>query len=110
MIMIGQQRRLQQPLRWSRRERVVVATVLAATIAALAALGIYALTSGSRPRHDCITVTFASSVGGAQLQGCGERARKICASGDFPGVAEDLRAACRRAGFAFRAPKHRAPA
>ena len=110
MIMIGHERRLQQPLRWGRRERVVVATMLVVTIAALAGLGAYALTSGSRARHDCISVTFASTLGGAQLQGCGERARRICASGDFPRNAEDLRAACVRAGFAFRAPKRRAPA
>ena len=95
MIMIGQSRRLSEPLRWGRRERIAVATALAAATAALAGLGIYALTS---------------SVGAAELRGCGERARRMCASGDFPGIAEDLRAACRRAGFPFRPPKQRAPA
>jgi hypothetical protein len=110
MIMIGQSRRLREPLRWGRRERLVVAAVLAATVAALAGLGIYALTSGAPARRDCIGVTFASSVGGAELHGCGERARKICASGDFPGIAQELRVACARAGFPFRAPKQRAPA
>jgi hypothetical protein len=110
MIMIGQSRRLSQPLRWGRRERIAVATVLAATVAALAALGIYALTSGSPARRDCISVTFASSLGGAQLSGCGQRARRICASGDFPGIAADLRVACARAGLPFRAPRPRPPA
>src|SRR5437588_12776507 len=109
MIMIGQSRRLQQPLRWSRRERVAVATLLAVAVAALVGLGVYALTSGSPARRDCIGVTFASSVGGAELHGCGERARRICASGDFPGIAAELRAACGRAGFAFRVPKRRPP-
>ena len=107
--MIGQSRRLQQPLRWGRRERLVVATVLAVTVAALAGLGAYALTSGSPARRDCIGVTFASSVGAAELRGCGEQARRICASGDFAGIAEELRAACRRAGFPFRVPKRRPP-
>jgi hypothetical protein len=110
MIMIGQSRRLSEPLRWGRRERIAVATVLAVAVAALAGLGIYALTSGAPARRDCISVTFASSVGAAELRGCGERARRMCASGDFPGIAEDLRAACRRAGFPFRPPKQRAPA
>jgi len=110
MIMIGQSRRLSEPLRWGRRERIAVATALAAATAALAGLGIYALTSGAPARRDCIGVTFASSVGAAELRGCGERARRMCASGDFPGIAEDLRAACRRAGFPFRPPKQRAPA
>jgi hypothetical protein len=110
MIMIGQSRRLQQPLRWGRRERLVVATVLAVAVAALIGLGVYALTSGAPARRDCVSVTFASSVGGAELHGCGERARKICASGAFPGIAEELRVACARAGFPFRTPARRSPA
>ncbi len=109
MIMIGQSRRLSQPLRWGRRERLAVVALLAVAVAALAGLGVYALTSGSRARADCINVTFASTLGGAQLQGCGERARRICASGAFPHIAEDLHAACTRAGFAFRVPKRRPP-
>jgi hypothetical protein len=104
MIMIGQSRRLSQPLHWGRRERVAVISLLAATVLVLAGLGAYALTSGSPARRDCITVTFASTLGGAQLQGCGERARRICASGAFPGIAQDLRAACVRAGFPYRTP------
>jgi hypothetical protein len=104
MIMIGQSRRLSQPLRWGRRERVAVVAVLTATVLALAALGVYALTSGSRARTDCITVTFASTVGAAQVHACGERARRTCASGAFPGITGELRAACARAGFPFRPP------
>jgi hypothetical protein len=103
MIMSGQSRRLREPLRWGRRERVAIAAVLAVAVMALAGLGIYALTSGSPARRDCVSVTFASTLGGAQLQGCGERARRICASGDFPGIAADLRRACVRAGFPFHA-------
>jgi hypothetical protein len=109
MIMIGHSRRLAQPLRWGRRERLAVAALLAVTVAALASLGVYALTSGSRARADCIGVTFPSTLGGAQLQGCGARARAICASGAFPGIADELNAACTRAGFAFRVPKRRPP-
>lgn len=88
MIMIGHSRRLEQPLRWGRRERRVVAAMLALTVAAVVGLGVYALSSGGRARRDCVSVTFASSVGGAELQGCGERARRICASGDFPGIVQ----------------------
>jgi hypothetical protein len=110
MIMIGHSRRLQQPLRWGRRERIVVAAVLAVTLAAVIGLGAYALTGGAPARRDCVSVTFPSTLGGAQLEGCGERARRICASGDFRGIAQELRAACARAGFPFRAPARRAPA
>jgi hypothetical protein len=110
MIMIGQSRRLSQPLRWGRRERIAVVTVLVASLCALVGLGVYALTSGARARGDCVTVTFASTLGGAELHGCGERARHICASGDFAGISEELRVACARAGFPFRAPVSRAHA
>ena len=67
-------------------------------------LGAYALTSGAPARADCVRVTFASTLGGADLHACGTRARKICASGSFHAIAQELGAACRRAGFPFRAP------
>jgi len=103
--MFEQSRRLSEPLRWGRREKVVVAALLAAVVVALAGLGVYALSSGSRARSDCVDVTFASTLGGADLHGCGTRARAICASGAFPHVSRELEVACRRAGFAYRPPR-----
>jgi len=100
--MQDQARRLSEPLRWGRRERAAVAVVLAGLVAALGALGVYALTKGAPARADCISVTFASTLGGAELRGCGERARAICGSGSFPHIERELRAACARAGFPFR--------
>jgi hypothetical protein len=102
--MFEQSRRLSQPLRWGRREKAAVAALLGCVVLALIALGAYALTSGSRGRADCVNVTFASTLGGAQLHACGTRAARVCASGSFRGIEPELRAACRRAGFAFRAP------
>jgi hypothetical protein len=102
MIMVGQSRRLAQPLRWGRREKAAVATMLACLALVLLGLGGYALTSGAPPRKDCIEVTFASTLGGAIEHACGQRARAVCASpGAFKGIAEEMRAACRRAGFPF---------
>jgi hypothetical protein len=102
MIMQDRSRRLSEPLRWERREKIVVAAVLACVALALAGLGAYALTSGSRARSDCIEVTFASTVGGATLHACGQRARSICATpSDYTGIADTLREACRHAGFPF---------
>jgi hypothetical protein len=103
MIMMDQSRRLSEPLRWGRRERTVVAVLLASVVLIAVGLGAYALTSGSPARRDCITVTFASTLGGAIEHACGAQARAVCASPHaFRGVADqELRAACRRAGFPF---------
>jgi len=104
MIMFDQSRRVSEPLRWGRRERTAIAALIGVLVAALIGLGAYALTSGAPARADCVKVTFASTLGGADLQACGPRARRVCASGSFRGIEQELRAACRRAGFAFVAP------
>jgi hypothetical protein len=105
MIMFEQSRRLSEPLRWGRREKTAVGVLVSCLVLALAGLGAYALTSGAPARGDCLKVTFASTLGGAELHACGGQARRICASGDFRGIAQELRAACGRAGFPFRAPR-----
>jgi hypothetical protein len=105
MIMFEQSRRLSQPLRWGRREKTAIAVLLSCVLLALIGLGAYALTSGSPARADCVTVTFASTLGGADLHACGGQARRVCASGDFRGIQAELSAACRRAGFPYRSPR-----
>ncbi|MDQ6811223.1 MAG: hypothetical protein M3Z95_04935 [Actinomycetota bacterium] len=104
MIMMDRSRRLSEPLRWGRRERTAIAAVLVCVALAILALGVFALTSGSRARADCVNVTFASTLGGAELHACGSRARRVCASGAFRAIQQELRAACDRAGLPFRAP------
>jgi hypothetical protein len=104
MVMFEQSRRLSEPLRWGRREKTAVAAALSAVLIALIALGAYALTSGSPARADCITVTFASTLGGADLHGCGARARRICASGGFRSIQQALREACTRARLPYTPP------
>jgi hypothetical protein len=104
MIMFEQSRRLSQPLRWGRREKTAIAALATCLLLALIGLGVYALTSGSPSRSDCVTVTFASTLGGADLHACGSQARRVCASGDFRGIQHELSAACRHAGFAYRPP------
>jgi len=102
MIMIDRSQRLSEPLRWGRREKTVVAALLACVALAVIGLGAYAVTSGSPARADCIEVNFASTTGGASLHACGSRARTVCATPNpGPGIAESLRVACRRAGFPF---------
>ena len=102
MIMIDQSKRLSEPLRWGKREKAVVAALLSALTIAIAVLVVVGLTNGSAMRRDCVAVNFASTLGGAELKGCGPQARKICQSGhDFHSIEPELRAACRRAGYPF---------
>lgn len=102
MILFEQSRRLSEPLRWGRREKTAVAIVLSCVALALAGLGAYALSSGAPARADCVDVTFASTLGGAHLHVCGEQARTVCASpAGYRQITQQLRVACRRAGFAF---------
>src|SRR5664279_2701933 len=74
MVMFEQSRRLSEPLHWGRRERTAVAVALSCLLLAVVGLGAYAITSGSSARSDCIRVTFASTLGGADLHGCGAQA------------------------------------
>ncbi|MGA9876837.1 MAG: hypothetical protein WBQ21_13635 [Solirubrobacteraceae bacterium] len=102
MIMVGQSKRLSQPLRWGRRDKAIVATMLTCVALAAIGLGLFALTSGSREPADCVDVTFASTLGAARLHACGGRARSMCASTSASKeIAQSLRQACRRAGFPF---------
>jgi hypothetical protein len=104
MVLYEQSRRLSEPLRWGRREKTIVAVVLSCLVLALAGLGAFALSSGAPARADCVTVTFASTLGGAEIHACGAQARRVCASGSFRGIAHQLRDVCRHAGFPYREP------
>jgi hypothetical protein len=105
MVMHEQHRRLSQPLRWGRRERAVIAALLACVAIALVGFGVYAATSGAPARADCIDLTFASTLGAAEVHACGTRARQICASGPaaYKSSERELRLACRHAGYRFGA-------
>jgi hypothetical protein len=105
MIMVGQSKRLSKPLSWGRREKAVVAALISCVVLAAIGLGAYALTSGAPSRSDCVEVTFASTLGGATLHACGAHARHVCASRAFHGIEQELRAACRRAGFPYGATR-----
>jgi hypothetical protein len=102
MIMYDRSRRLSEPLHWGRRERTAVAVVLTCAALIVIALAVDALRSGAPARADCIDVTFASTLGGARLHVCGAKARSVCASpSPYRGIAPELSAACRRAGFPY---------
>ena len=100
-----QARRLREPLRWGRREKTIVGIVLAIVVAAAVALAVYGLSSGAPARADCIDLEFPSTLGAAEVKGCGAQAERICASGAYRGLRHEMQLACERAGFAFRAPE-----
>ncbi|HTZ87407.1 MAG TPA: hypothetical protein VMB05_12135 [Solirubrobacteraceae bacterium] len=100
MIMEAQAKRLSTQLHWGRREKTAVGTLLAVFIAALIALGIYALSSGSPARADCVEAIAPSTLGGVRIHGCGGKARSLCATSQrIRGIEDTLAASCRRAGF-----------
>jgi hypothetical protein len=106
MIMEARAKRLSTPLQWGRREKTAVGSLLAILLVALIAMGAYALTTGSPARADCVEVTFPSTLGAAKIHACGPRARVICANGDYyKGIAAQLSASCRHAGFPYIAHK-----
>lgn len=104
MVMIGQHRRLSEPLRWTRASRLAVILAGVALAAAAAAVIVVAFTTASRNRPGCIEVTFPSTLGAAVVHACGARARDTCANpAEHPGLAANglLGDACRRAGLAY---------
>ena len=102
MVMVGQQRRLAQPLRWGRRERWAVGVAGALALAGVAAL-ILALALGGSSNKGCVQASFASTTGGTIVRYCGARARAVCRQ-VTPAAADSATQAlldgCRRAGYA----------
>ncbi len=100
-----QSRRLSEPLHWGRREKSAIGALIVCVLLAAIALGVHTIkTHNGAEASNCIRVTFASTLGGADLHGCGAQAQRICASGQFRSITHELQAACEHAGYAFRAP------
>jgi hypothetical protein len=99
MIMFDQSKRLARPLRWTRAGKLAAgACALLLAIAVTLAI----VLAGPGPGHGpgCISVTFASTLGGAELDECGARARTVCrAPQSYPSLAGEIRAQCRRLGY-----------
>jgi hypothetical protein len=105
MIMEARAKRLSTPLSWGRREKTAVGALLATVVIALVALGIYAASSGSPGRKDCVEAFAPSTLGAVRIHACGARARQVCASaGSYKGIAEALGRSCEHAGLPFSKP------
>lgn len=103
MVMVGHEKRLSEPLSWTRGGRLaVIAAVVCLALGAIA-LGLLGAFGSSSRAPGCIQVTFASTVGGATVHACGEKARTACAHPELNRVAaaHGLRAECSRAGLPY---------
>lgn len=104
--MVGQSRRLREPLtRAQRRVMAAVASCLALGAVGLAAYSLLAGNPVASSRHGCVNLTVASSTGGAQIQKCGAAARRWChtEAGHQGPVAQLAVPQCRLAGYLPRA-------
>lgn len=104
MVMIDQNKRLSEPLRWTRAGRIAMISAAALLVAALATVAVLAATNGHAHKAGCIEVTFATSLGGGVMQPCGAHARAACAHpAEYPAAAAHnaLRDACRKAGLPY---------
>lgn len=104
MVMVGQHRRLSEPLRWTRRTRIAALAAAISLLAAIAVAIALAVANARPQRAGCIEVTFASTLGGAVTHACGGRAREICAApAQSPALVAHgaLREACREARLRY---------
>lgn len=102
--MVGQHKRLSEPLRWTRGGRIALAGAAACLIAAAVAVAILASANAPKHRAGCIEVIFPSTLGGAFVHACAGKARQMCADpAENPGLVAHgaLRAACRRSGLPY---------
>jgi hypothetical protein len=88
----------------TRRETLLVRSMLVAVAALIAGVVIALATSSPTSAHGCIHVTIPSATGGAEIDQCGTQARDICATALAPGAFSSLGRAdvvsgCRKAGL-----------
>jgi hypothetical protein len=94
------------PARLGRRDKWIIGSVLAVTIAGVVALVISLATAGQVSRNGCVHVTAAAATGGTELYRCGAEARALCSSPGAAGASDAalqraLAAECRKAGLAL---------
>jgi hypothetical protein len=106
MPLEGQWQRSHTPLRkLTSRERNVALAVIAVMVVALAGILLFTVgDSRTGPAPGCIETVVAGRVGGEPVNGCGAKARAICAraSGFDNPRAETILDACREGGIRFK--------
>jgi hypothetical protein len=89
------------------RERGFVMTGVAVALVLVVVIVAAVSTSSPTSGHGCVYVTITSSTGALTLQGCGARARRICADVHVPGAYSggtlvQVIDECRKAGVSTR--------
>lgn len=100
----GHAQTLAAPRQLSRREKRLIAGVLAVVAAIVLVLAVSISVGGQASAHGCIHATVPGAVGAQEIDQCGAQARATCQSaerpGSFtPGSARVIAAECRKAGL-----------
>lgn len=109
MVMVGQEKRLSEPLSWTRAGRFAVSVTALLLVAAAIAGGAWAIFASHKSRQGCIDVAFASTLGVAEIHPCAGRARELCANPSQNPAAEAhgaLQDACEKAGLPYGTGAH----
>jgi hypothetical protein len=102
----GHAEQMRSPLRAGVRERWMLWTGGALTLALAVVVVIAIATTGRSSGNGCVDVTIPYALGGQEIYKCGQAARGFCTSsgqpGGFTGSAGQLIAVqCRKAGLRF---------
>ncbi len=105
--MVGQHKRLAEPM--SRRQKRGLAISLAVLLLAVVGATAFAIASHDSfgtSGNGCVSLTVASSLGGAELHQCGRAARALCEAAQTANdpVSRELRPQCVLAGYGPRRP------
>ena len=89
---------------FSRREKWMVGSVLAASAAIALVVVIALLSSSGKPASGCLNVDVPGPIGAQEFRQCGAQAHQFCASistasGLSAAARQDVEAACRKTGL-----------
>jgi hypothetical protein len=89
---------------FSRREKWMVGSVVAASAAIVLVVLIAVLSSGGKPASGCLNVDVPGPIGAQEFRQCGAQARQFCGSISTAGglsasARQDVASACRRTGL-----------
>lgn len=102
MVMVGHSKRLAEPM--SRGQKRGLAIFLVVLLLGVVGATVYAIASNDSfgTSHDgCVSLTVASSLGGAEIHRCGSAAKALCRAAQTANdpLSRELRPQCVLAGY-----------